>query len=159
VGGAGERVCRLAPAQVARARVVLSAPGRGWGGGDPGREPIAGKVVGMEPIPVEAFEALVADALDSIPDRLRSEMDNVAVLVDDASPPGPLYGLYEGVPLTERGYYSGASPDRITLYLATICASAATPDELAHQVRVTLLHEVAHHFGIDDDRLDELGWS
>lgn len=113
----------------------------------------------MDPIHVDAFEALVADALDSIPERLRVEMDNVAILIDDESPPGPLYGLYEGVPLTDRGYYSGASPDRITLYLATICGSAATIDDLVHQIRVTLLHEVAHHFGIDDDRLDELGWS
>ncbi len=113
----------------------------------------------MEPLGVDAFEALVVDALDTIPDELRAEMDNVAIIVDDESPPGALYGLYEGVPLTGRGHYSGARPDRITLYLATICASARTPDELAHQVRVTLLHEIGHHFGIDDRRLRELGWA
>jgi predicted Zn-dependent protease with MMP-like domain len=113
----------------------------------------------MEPIDADAFESLVADALASIPDRLRVEMDNVAIIIDDESPPGPLFGLYEGIPLTVRGEYSGASPDRITLYLATICASAGSPDDLARQVRVTLLHEVGHHFGIDDERLDELGWS
>jgi len=113
----------------------------------------------MDPIPVDEFEALVADALATIPDRLRLEMDNVAILIDDESPPGPLYGLYEGVPLTDRGNYSGASPDRITLFLATICRSARTEAQLVDQIRVTLLHEVAHHFGIDDARLTELGWS
>lgn len=113
----------------------------------------------MEPIPVDAFEALVADALATIPDELRVEMDNVAIIVDDDSPPGPLYGLYEGVPLTSRGRYTGASPDRITLFLATICRSAASNEEVARQVRVTLLHEVGHHFGIDEARLRQLGWS
>jgi predicted Zn-dependent protease with MMP-like domain len=83
----------------------------------------------------------------------------VAIFVDDESPPGALYGLYEGVPLTGRSHYSGARPDRITLFLATICASARTPEELARQVRVTLLHEIGHHFGIDDRRLHELGWA
>ena len=68
-------------------------------------------------------------------------------------------GLYEGIPLTSRGSYTGASPDRITLFLATICRSAGTTEDLVRQVRVTLLHEVGHHFGIDDERLDDLGWS
>ena len=113
----------------------------------------------MEPIDVETFEALVADALRTIPDALRREMENVAIIIDDQSPPGPLYGLYEGVPLTRRGYYSGVSPDRITLFLATICQSAATADDLAQRVRVTLLHEVGHHFGMGEGRLRELGWS
>ena len=85
----------------------------------------------MEPIDVDAFEALVADALEAIPDQLRAEMENVAIIVDDESPPGRLYGLYEGIPLTQRGTYGGARPDRITLFLATICQSARTPDELA----------------------------
>jgi len=113
----------------------------------------------MEPIDVDVFETLVGEALATIPDGLRREMDNVAILIDDASPPGPLYGLYEGVPLTDRGNYSGASPDRITLYLATICRSARTRAELVAQIRITLLHEIGHHFGIDDARLTELGWS
>ena len=113
----------------------------------------------MEPIPVDSFEELVADALATIPERLRVEMENVAIIIDDQSPPGPLFGLYEGVPLTERGAYSGARPDRITLFLATICRSAQSPDDLARQVRVTLLHEVGHHFGIGEARLEELGWS
>jgi predicted Zn-dependent protease with MMP-like domain len=113
----------------------------------------------MEPIDVDIFEALVADALATIPDELRAEMENVAIIIDSESPPGALYGLYEGIPLTKRGTYAGASPDRITLFLATICRSASTSEELANRVRVTLLHEVGHHFGIDEGRLRELGWS
>jgi predicted Zn-dependent protease with MMP-like domain len=113
----------------------------------------------MEPIDVDAFEALVADALATIPDELRAGMENVAIIIDNESPPGSLYGLYEGVPLTKRGGYAGASPDRITLFLATICRSVSTTDDLARRVRVTLLHEVGHHFGIGEARLKELGWS
>jgi predicted Zn-dependent protease with MMP-like domain len=113
----------------------------------------------MEPIPVDAFEVLVADALATIPDDLRAEMENVAIIIDDESPPGPLFGVYEGIPLTKRGSYAGVNPDRITLFLATICRSASTSDDLARRVRVTLLHEVGHHFGIDETRLHELGWS
>jgi predicted Zn-dependent protease with MMP-like domain len=115
--------------------------------------------VEMQPIDIDAFEALVAQALATIPDELRAEMDNVAIIIDDQSPPGRLYGLYEGVPLTKRGTYAGANPDRITLFLATICQSVTTPEELASRVRVTLLHEVGHHFGIGEARLRELGWS
>ena len=113
----------------------------------------------MQPIDVDAFEALVADALEAIPDELRGEMENVAIIIDDESPPGRLYGLYEGIPLTKRGTYGGGSPDRITLFLATICQSARTREELAQRVRVTLLHEVGHHFGIGEARLHELGWA
>jgi predicted Zn-dependent protease with MMP-like domain len=113
----------------------------------------------MQPIDVDAFDALVAQALATIPDKLRAEMDNVAIIIDDQSPPGRLYGLYEGVPLTKRGTYAGANPDRITLFLQTICQSATTTEDLARRVRVTLLHEVGHHFGIGEERLHELGWS
>jgi predicted Zn-dependent protease with MMP-like domain len=120
---------------------------------------ITGKVGHMEPVDVDAFEALVADALATIPDELRAEMENVAIIIDDESPPGPLYGLYEGVPLTRRGTYGGASPDRITLFLATICRSASTTEDLARRVRVTLLHEVGHHFGMGEARLREIGWA
>src|SRR6185312_17354522 len=89
----------------------------------------------VEPIPLDAFEVLVADALASIPENLRAEMENVAIIVDDQSPPGPLFGLYEGIPLTKRGTYAGVTPDRITLFLATICRSARTPEDLARRVR------------------------
>jgi predicted Zn-dependent protease with MMP-like domain len=113
----------------------------------------------MEPIDVPAFEALVADALDEIPEELRAGMENVAIIIDDESPPGRLYGLYEGIPLTKRGTYAGVSPDRITLFLQTICRSARTLDELTQRVRVTVLHEVGHHFGLGEARLHELGWA
>jgi predicted Zn-dependent protease with MMP-like domain len=113
----------------------------------------------MQPIDIDAFEAMVADALATVPDDLRAEMENVAIIIDDESPPGPLFGLYEGIPLTSRGTYGGASPDRITLFLATICRSASTTEELALRIRVTLLHEIGHHFGIGEQRLRELGWS
>jgi predicted Zn-dependent protease with MMP-like domain len=113
----------------------------------------------MEPIGVDAFETLVADALMTIPDNLRAEMENVAIIIDSETPPGSLYGLYEGIPLTSRSGYAGVSPDRITLFLATICRSASTTEDLARRVRVTLLHEVGHHFGIGEARLRELGWS
>jgi predicted Zn-dependent protease with MMP-like domain len=114
----------------------------------------------MVAIPVEEFEELVASALDGLPPRLGGTMENVAVVVDDLSPPGRLYGLYEGVPLTRRGnHYSASVPDRITIYMATICDACQTTPEVVELVRRTVIHEVAHHFGIDDRRLDELGWA
>ena len=86
-------------------------------------------------------------------------MSNVAVTVEhDPGPPG-LLGLYEGIPLTSRTtQYAGVLPDRITIYRQAICAICRTEDEAAAEVRRTVIHEVGHHFGIDDDRLDELGW-
>ncbi|MDP9388709.1 MAG: metallopeptidase family protein [Actinomycetota bacterium] len=108
----------------------------------------------------ERFAELVAEALDGLPPDLGRLMDNVAVVVDDVSPPGSLLGLYEGIPLTERYEYGGlALPDRITIFRRAICAAADGEDEVVEQVRITVVHEVAHHFGIDDDRLDALGWS
>ncbi len=113
----------------------------------------------MVDIPPERFGALVAEALDGIPEELGRLMDNVNVFVDDTSPPGGLLGYYEGIPLTQRGDYGGlALPDRITIYRQSICASCRDEAEVTHQVRVTVVHEVAHHFGIDDQRLDDLGW-
>jgi predicted Zn-dependent protease with MMP-like domain len=109
---------------------------------------------------VEAFEALVTDALDGIPPKLRAAMENVAVLVDDQSPPGRLFGLYEGVPLTKRGNnYSALMPDRITIFKATICAACHSDQEVIDLARKTVIHEVGHHFGISDPRLKELGWA
>ena len=109
---------------------------------------------------VEEFEDLVTRALDAIPERLRASMDNVAVVVDDQSPPGRLLGLYEGVPLTSRGnHYTASSPDRITIYMATICGVCQTQADVVAMVRKTVIHEVGHHFGIDDRRLEELGWA
>ena len=102
----------------------------------------------------------MADALDSIPEGLGRRMDNVWVVVEERSRGEDLLGLYEGVPLTERDAYGGmVLPDRITIYRRPICEMCATEDEVVETVRDTVIHEVAHHFGIDDDRLDELGWA
>jgi len=109
----------------------------------------------------ERFEQLVADALDSLPPELGREMENVAVLVEDRAAGRSLFGLYQGIPLTKRGpqSYSGVMPDRITLYQEAICGVCTTEAEVIAQVRKTVIHEVAHHFGISDPRLDELGWA
>ncbi|HSL57321.1 MAG TPA: metallopeptidase family protein [Acidimicrobiales bacterium] len=108
----------------------------------------------------ERFEQLVGDALDRIPEALGALMDNVVVLVDDEPDEEGLLGLYEGIPLTEREAYGGLElPDRITIYRLPICAIADDEDAVVEEVLVTVVHEVAHHFGIDDDRLDELGWA
>lgn len=112
-------------------------------------------------VSVERFEELVAEALDGIPPELGSKMDNVAVFVEDRGRQANLLGLYHGVPLTSRdaGYAGMVMPDRITIYRLPICAMCATEAEVVRQVRVTVVHEVAHHFGIDDNRLAELGWA
>jgi predicted Zn-dependent protease with MMP-like domain len=106
----------------------------------------------------EEFEELAERAIQDIPAELRSAMDNVVVLIDDTSPPGRLFGLYQGVPLTQRGRYSAAMPDRITIFKETICAACETTLQVEQRVRKTVIHEVGHHFGIDDARLRELGW-
>jgi predicted Zn-dependent protease with MMP-like domain len=107
----------------------------------------------------DRFEEMVATALDGLPEEFGRLMSNVAVTVEHwAGPPG-LLGLYQGVPLTSRTtQYAGVLPDRITIYRLAICAICRTEEEVRDQVRRTVIHEVAHHFGIDDDRLDELGW-
>ena len=109
----------------------------------------------------EAFEDLVAEALDEIPDELARLVDNVVFVVEDDVPEGeePLLGLYEGVPLTERGsWYAGVLPDRITIYRNPILEICDTEDDVLDEVHITVVHEIAHHFGIDDDRLHELGY-
>ncbi|MFW5415721.1 metallopeptidase family protein [Nocardiopsis sp. CNT-189] len=106
------------------------------------------------------FEELVADALDSIPEDLTRYMDNVVITVAEDPPEPGLLGLYEGVPLTERGdFYAGVLPDRISIYWREICAICEVPEDVVEEVRITVVHEIAHHFGIDDDRLHELGWA
>jgi len=107
------------------------------------------------------FEVLVGEALDGIPPELTRVIDNVVILVEDESPADEpeLLGLYEGTPLTERdGWYSGVLPDRITIYRLPTLRMCATYEEAVHEVRVTVVHEIAHHFGIDDERLHALGW-
>jgi predicted Zn-dependent protease with MMP-like domain len=116
----------------------------------------------------ERFEQLVADALDSIPEELGEQMENVAIVVADwptadqlDGRAGTLLGLYEGVDLTRRGPigYAGVMPDRITIFKGPLCARARDEAELAADVRVTVLHEVGHYFGLSDGRLGELGWA
>jgi predicted Zn-dependent protease with MMP-like domain len=102
---------------------------------------------------------MVVTALDGLPEELGQLMRNVAVTVEhDPGPPG-LLGLYEGIPLTSRtSQYAGVLPDRITIYRLAICAICRTEEEVADEVRRTVIHEIAHHFGIGDSRLSELGW-
>lgn len=108
----------------------------------------------------ERFSELIDEALDDLPDDLARAMDNVAIFVEDHAEGRSLFGLYEGVPLTSRtpASYSGALPDRITIYKGTICAYCSSEEQVRAQVRETVIHEIAHHFGISDARLDELGW-
>ena len=107
----------------------------------------------------EEFEDLVGEALDTIPAELTRQMRNVVIQVEDDAPERGLLGLYQGVPLTERGdTYAGFLPDRITIFRNPILSICETREEVVREVRVTVVHEVGHHFGIDDDRLHELGW-
>jgi predicted Zn-dependent protease with MMP-like domain len=105
------------------------------------------------------FEEMVVTALDGLPEELGQLMRNVAVTVEHGAGPPGLLGLYEGIPLTSRtSNYAGVLPDRITIYRQAICVICDSEEEVADQVRRTVIHEVAHHFGIDDSRLSELGW-
>jgi len=120
----------------------------------------------MVEVSAEEFEKLVVDALDSLPTTLGEAMDNVAVVVEDwpsrqqvAGRGGTLLGLYEGISLTRRSplSYAGAMPDRITIFRGPISQLAKDDRDLVAMVRKTVIHEVAHHFGISDERLQELG--
>ena len=108
----------------------------------------------------QRFEELVSDALDLIPPRLAAALDNVVVLVQPRHPDDPeILGLYEGVALPERdSFYAGALPDTITIYRDALLDMCDSEDEVVDEVAITVIHEVAHHFGIDDERLHELGW-
>lgn len=113
------------------------------------------------------FESAVTDALNRIPAKIASAMDNVAVFIEDDYVPRPgedpdtvLLGLYEGVPLTERDSWwdAGSLPDRITIFRQPILEICGSRDEVIEEVAVTVVHEIAHHFGIGEERLHELGW-
>ncbi|MFZ2173248.1 MAG: metallopeptidase family protein [Rhodococcus sp. (in: high G+C Gram-positive bacteria)] len=108
----------------------------------------------------ERFEELVGDALDLIPGPLAAAIDNVVVLVDDRNEEDPhLLGLYHGVALTERdSHYGGSLPDTITVYREALLDMCGSEEDVVHEVAVTVIHEVAHYFGIEEDRLHELGW-
>jgi predicted Zn-dependent protease with MMP-like domain len=108
----------------------------------------------------ERFEELVSDALDLIPPELARAIDNVVVLVADRHPTEPdLLGLYEGIALTERdSNYAGALPDTVTIFRESLLEICDTEQDVVEEVAITVIHEMAHHFGIDDERLHELGW-
>ncbi|MBP2475416.1 putative Zn-dependent protease with MMP-like domain [Crossiella equi] len=106
------------------------------------------------------FDELVGEALDEVPPGLARAMDNVAVFVEPRNAEDPsLLGLYEGIALTERTTeYGGVLPDRISIYRDAILDICETEDDVVEEVLITVVHEIAHHFGIDDERLHELGW-
>lgn len=113
----------------------------------------------MEPVSARTFERYVADALDALPEELGRLMHNVAVVVEDRHPTEDLLGLYEGIPLTERDDYGGlVMPDVISLYRLPLCEMCVDEDDLVEEIAVTVVHEIAHHFGIDDDALHAWGW-
>jgi predicted Zn-dependent protease with MMP-like domain len=105
------------------------------------------------------FDDHVAAALDSLPSRLAAALDNIAVVVEDEHPEDPdLFGLYEGTPLPERGDMAGALPDRITIFRLPLEDEFDDPKVLEQEIRITVLHELGHYFGLDEDRLAELGY-
>lgn len=107
----------------------------------------------------EEFERLVDQAWAQIPDRFKDELENVLIVIEDEpSSSIDLLGLYSGVPITDRADYSGAMPDQITLYQGPLQRHCQDERELAEQVYVTLVHEIGHYFGLDEDRLHELDW-
>ena len=116
----------------------------------------------MQHLSEAEFEQAVGDALDSIPEELAQAMDNVVVLVADEPPShdAELLGIYEGTPLTERGEWwsAGSLPDRITIFKGPLERMCSDLEELREEIAVTVVHEVAHHFGIDDEQLHEIGW-
>jgi predicted Zn-dependent protease with MMP-like domain len=144
-------------------RISSRLPGAGTGGSTRAA-PFHTVPFEMSP---EEFEAAVGDALLLIPDKAARAMDNVAVFIEDDYIPQPgddpdtvLLGLYEGVPLTERDSWwdAGSLPDRITIFRQPILDICGSRQEVIDEVAITVIHEIAHHFGIGDDRLHELGW-
>lgn len=110
----------------------------------------------------EQFEQLVADELDRLPDNMLDGLDNVVFVIEDLPEDGSmdLLGLYDGLAVTERGNYGfGELPDRIILFREPLVAACSTLEELKDEIHVTLVHEIAHYYGIDDDELHRLGWA
>ena len=110
---------------------------------------------------LEEFEAMVVEALDLLPDEMVEGLDNVVFVVENTPPPGDnILGVYDGVALTERGDYGyGELPDRIVIYREPLLEVCASLDELTQEIHVTLVHEIAHYYGIDDEQLHQLGWA
>ena len=127
----------------------------------------------MLSIPPARFEKLVARALDRLPEVFHAHMENVSVVIaeepdrellesmgmDPDDPEDTLFGLYEGVPLTERGFDEVLLPDSITIYRRPLLEWAESEEEIVEEVRITVLHEIGHFFGMDEDKLDELGYA
>ena len=108
----------------------------------------------------EEFDILVAEELDLLPEEMTDGLENVVILVEDRSPEGDLLGVYEGIALTERDIYGfGELPDRIILFREALLELAEDEQHLRDEVHITLVHEIAHFYGIDDERLHELGWA
>ena len=107
-----------------------------------------------------SFEDRVRSAIDSLPAELRRAMSNVEIVVEDENPEDPdIFGLYLGIPLTDRHDYAGVLPDKIAIYRLPLEAEFGhDPELLEEEIRITVVHEIAHHFGVDEDRLTELGW-
>jgi predicted Zn-dependent protease with MMP-like domain len=106
-----------------------------------------------------SFDDRVRAALDSLPPHLAAALDNVVVVIEDEHPDDPdLFGLYEGIPLPERGDMAGELPDRITVFRLPLEDEFDDPEELEREIRITVLHELGHHFGLGEDRLAELGY-
>ena len=153
-------------------RAVRGPRTTGWGGlcGGALRGPedgvgrivlVAARIVDVLDLPRDRFEELVSEALDRIPPELADLIGNCVVLVEDDVPPGSpsLLGYYDGVPLTERGsWYSGVLPDRIVIYRLPTLRICDEEEDVAEEVLITVVHEIAHHFGISEERLHELGW-
>jgi predicted Zn-dependent protease with MMP-like domain len=115
----------------------------------------------MLDLDAEAFEALVVDELDALPDEMIDGLDNVVFVTEDRPPDGSLdvLGLYDGVAVTQRDTYGfGELPDRIILFREPLLAIVENLDELKDEIHVTLVHEIAHYYGIDDEQLHEMGW-
>lgn len=119
----------------------------------------------------ERFEAIVVRALESLPDEFVAALDNLTIVIEDEPTPkdlqamglggdeaGSLFGLYVGLPKTEQGHWDLVTPDKIAIYKTAILNACQNDAEVEEEVRTTLLHEIGHYFGIDDDRLEDLGW-
>ena len=105
------------------------------------------------------FDDHVKAALDSLPADIASALDNIVLLIEDEHPDDPdLYGLYEGIPLPERGDMAGELPDRITIFRIPLEEEFPDPADLEREIRITVLHEIGHYFGLDEDRLAQLGY-
>jgi predicted Zn-dependent protease with MMP-like domain len=115
------------------------------------------------------FELLVHEAIEELPDEFRNKLENVAVIIEDrpsaellermdVMPEDTLFGLYEGTPLTERGFEAPLFPDRIWIFQMPIEDESDSEEDIKEEIKITVVHEVAHFFGMDDDYLEELGY-